>query len=83
MTWCERCATGIHFRCANHHAIRHGGDDCIGSYCAKDIAAKSLLCLGCGATRRPYVNEAMKVRWNEATNRTGTRTGAGGAGLAA
>ena len=27
MTWCERCATGIHFRCANDHAIGHGGDD--------------------------------------------------------
>ena len=27
MAWCERCATGIHFRCANNHAIGHGGDD--------------------------------------------------------
>ena len=52
MTWCERCATGIHFRCANDHAIGHGSDDCIGAYRAKDIAARSLLCLGCWATHR-------------------------------
>ena len=58
MTWCERCATGIHFRCANDHAIGHGGDDCIGAYRAKDIAARSLLCLDCWATHRPYVDES-------------------------
>ena len=58
MAWCERCATGIHFRCANDHAIGHGGDDCIGAYRAKDIAARSLLFLGCWTTYRPYVDES-------------------------
>ena len=58
MTWCERCATGIHIRCANDHAIGHGGDDCIGAYRAKDIAARSLLCLDCWTTHRPYVDES-------------------------
>ena len=58
MTWCERCATGIHIRCANDHAIGHGGDDCIGAYRAKDIAAKSLVCLDCWTTHRPYVDES-------------------------
>ena len=57
-TWCERCATGIHVRCADDHAIGHGGDDCIVAYRAKDTAARSLLCLGCWATRRPYVDES-------------------------
>ena len=48
MAWCERCATGMHFRCADDHATGHSGDDHIGNnYCAKDIAAKSLLCHGC------------------------------------
>ena len=58
VTWCERCATGIHIRCANDHAIGHGGDDCIGAYRAKDITARSLLCLDCWATHRPYVDES-------------------------
>ena len=31
MVWCERCATGIHIRCANDHTIGHGGDGCIGA----------------------------------------------------
>jgi len=31
MAWCERCATGIHIRCANDHTIGHGGDGCIGA----------------------------------------------------
>ena len=30
MTWCERCAVGIHFYCANDHALEHSGDDHIG-----------------------------------------------------
>ena len=58
MIWCERFATGIHIRCANDHAIGHGGDDCIGAYHAKDIAARSLLCLGCWATHQPYADES-------------------------
>ena len=58
MAWCERYATGIHLRCANDHAIGHGGDDCIGADRAKDIAAKSLLCLDCWTTHRPYVDES-------------------------
>ena len=60
MTWCEWCTTGIHIRCANGHAIGHGGDDCIGAYRyrAKDIAARSLLCLDCWTTHRPYVDES-------------------------
>ena len=52
ITWCERCATGIHIRCANDHVIGHGGDGCIGAHRAKDIAARSLLCLGCWTTHR-------------------------------
>ena len=58
MTWCERCAIGIHIRCANDHAIGHGGGDCIGFYRAKGIVAKSLLCLGCWTTHRPYADES-------------------------
>ena len=58
MAWCERCATGIHIRCANDHAIGHRGDDCIGAYRAKGIAARSLLCLGCWMTHQPYVDES-------------------------
>ena len=58
MTWCEQCAIGIHIRCANDHAIGHGEDDCIGFYRAKDIAAKSLLCLGCWTTHRLYADES-------------------------
>ena len=59
VTWCGRCATGIiHVRCANDHAIGHGVDGCIGAYRAKDIAARSLLCLGCWTIHRPYVDES-------------------------
>ena len=58
MTLCERCATGIHIRCANDHAIENDGDDCIGAYRAKDISARSLLCLDCWRTDRPYVDES-------------------------
>ena len=39
MAWCERCAVGIHFYCANDHALEHAEDDCNGYYRAKDIAA--------------------------------------------
>ena len=43
MTWCERCAVGIHFYCAQDHALAHG-DDCHGYYRRKDVATKSGLC---------------------------------------
>ena len=56
--WCERCATGIHIRCANDHTVGHGGDGCIGAYRAKDIAARYLLCLGCWTTHQPNVDES-------------------------
>ena len=52
MTWCERCAIGIHFRCADDHAIGHPGDDHIGNYGAKGIAAKSFLCHDCWSTHK-------------------------------
>ena len=87
MTWCERCATGVHFRCANDHTIGHGGDDCIGAYRAKDIAAK-FRCSASAAGRLidptcpPTSTIAMKMRLNEATNLNGTQTGPGGAGPA-
>ena len=58
MTWCERCAVGIHFYCANDHALEHSGDDHIGNYRAKDIAAKSVLCHDCWSTYKPYVDES-------------------------
>ena len=58
MTWCERCAIGILFRCAADHAIGHSGDDHIGNYCAKDITAKSFLCHDCRSTHKPYVDES-------------------------
>ena len=35
MAWCERCAVGIHFYCANDHALEYSGDDHIGNYQAK------------------------------------------------
>ena len=50
MTWCERCAIGIHFYGSNDHALRHSGDGRIGNYDAKDIAAKSVLCHDCWST---------------------------------
>ena len=40
MTWCERCAVGIHFYCAQDHALAHG-DDCNGYYRREDVATKS------------------------------------------
>ena len=58
MAWCERCAIGIHLRCADDHAIGHSGDDHIGNYCAKGIAAKSFLCHDCWPTHKPYVDES-------------------------
>ena len=58
MALCERCATGIHIRCANDHAIGYGGDDYTGAYRAKDIAASSLLCFDFWTTHRPYVDES-------------------------
>ena len=57
-TWCERCAVGIRFYCANDHALEHSGGDFIGNYGAKDIAAKSVLCHGCWSTYKPYVDES-------------------------
>ena len=62
MTWCERCATGIYIRCANDHAIGNDGDDCTGAYRAKEIAARSLLCLDCWRTTDPTSMKAMKAR---------------------
>ena len=54
----ERCAVGIHFYCANDHALEHPGDDHIGNYRAKDITAKSFLCHDCWSTYKPYVDES-------------------------
>ena len=68
MTWCKRCAIGIHFRCADDHAIGHAGDDYIGNYCAKDIAAKSFLCHGCWTTHKPYVGESDEDEFERDTN---------------
>ena len=68
MTWCERCAIGIHFRCADDHAIGHSGDDHIGNYCAKDIAAKSFLCHDCWSTHKPYVDESDEEEIEGDTN---------------
>ena len=68
MTWCERCAVGIHFYCANDHALEHPGDDHIGSYRAKDIAAKSVLCHDCWSTYKPYVDESDGEEIEEDTN---------------
>ena len=58
MTWCERCAIGIHFWCADDHAIGHSGDDHIGDYGAKDIAAQSFLCNDFWSTHKPCVDES-------------------------
>ena len=49
MAWCERCAVGIHFYCAQDHALAHG-DDCHGYYRPKDVATKSGLCYNCWST---------------------------------
>ena len=49
MTWCERCAVGIHFYCAQDHALAHG-DDCHGYYGRKDMATKPGLCYECWST---------------------------------
>ena len=68
MTWCERCAVGIHFHCANDHALEHAGEDCIGYYRAKDIAAKSGLCHDCWSTYKPYVDESDEDEIDADTN---------------
>ena len=68
MTWCERCAVGIHFYCANDHALEHSGDDHIGNYRAKDIAAKSVLCHDCWSTYKPYVDESDEDEIEADTN---------------
>ena len=68
MTWCERCAVGIHFYCANDHALGHSGDDHIGNYGAKDIAAKSVLCHDCWSTYKPYVDESDEEEIEADTN---------------
>ena len=54
---CERCAVGIHFRCAQDHALAHG-DKCHGYYRPKDVATKSGLCYDCWSTYKPYMDES-------------------------
>ena len=68
MTWCERCAIGIHFRCADDHAIGHSGDSHIGNYCAKHIVAKSFLCHDFWTTHKPYVDESDEDELERDTN---------------
>ena len=68
MAMCERCAIGIHFRCADDHVIGHSGDDRIGNYSAKDIAAKSFLCHDCWSTHKPYVDESDEEEIESDTN---------------
>ena len=68
MTWCERCAIGTHFRCADDHTIGHSGDNHIGNYRAKDIAAKSFLCHDCWTTHKPYVDESDEDELERGTN---------------
>ena len=80
MAWCERCAIGIHIRCADDHAIGHAGDNHIENYCAKDIAAKSFLCHGCSATHKPYVT---RTRSNATPIPSDIPTASGGGGPAA
>ena len=57
MTWCERCAVGIHFRCAQDHALAHG-DDCHGYYRPKDVTTETGLCYECWSTYKPYMDES-------------------------
>ena len=83
VTWCERCAIGIHIRCADDQAIGHAGDDHIGNYCAKKIAAKSFLCHGCWTTHKPYVDESdedTRTRSNATPIPSDISTASGGGG---
>ena len=57
MTWCERCAVGIHFYCAQDYALAHG-DDCHGYYGRRDVATNSGLCYDCWSTHRPYMDDS-------------------------
>ena len=57
MTWCERCAVGIHFRCAQDHALAHG-DKCHGYYRPKDVTTETGLCYECWSTYKPYMDES-------------------------
>ena len=57
MTWCERCAVGIHFRCAQDHALAHG-DKCHGYYRQKDVTTETGLCYECWSTYKPYMDES-------------------------
>ena len=68
MTWCERFAIGIHFYCANDHALGHSGDDHVGNCGAKDIAAKSVLCHDLWSTYKPYVDESDEEEIEGDTN---------------
>ena len=68
MAWCGRCAVGIHFYCANDHALEHAEEDCIGNYRAKDIAAKSGLCHDCWSTYKPYVDGSDEDEIDADTN---------------
>ena len=83
MTLCERCTIGIHIRCADDHVIGHAGDEHIGNYCAKDIAAKSLLCHDCWTTHQPYVDESDEDEFERDTKTptpSDTPTASGGGG---
>ena len=68
MAWCKRCAVGIHFHCANDHALEHAEEDCIGNYRANAIAAKSGLCHDCWSTYEPYVDESDEDEIDADTN---------------
>ena len=48
--------------------IGHSGDDHIGNYRAKDIAAKSFLCHGFWTTHKPYVDESDEDELERDTN---------------
>ena len=48
--------------------IGYSGDDHIGNYGAKDIAAKSFLCHGCWTTHKPYVDESDEDEIERDTN---------------
>ena len=83
MAWCERCAFGIHFYCANDHALGHSGDGHIGNYGAKDIATKSVLDHGCWSTYKPYVDESDEEEIEGDTNPERHPTASDGDGPAA